>query len=262
MADAIKGPAIPRKGLPRPSGRGTPRVGPARIAYFQRAALSWYQEKGRRLPWRRASCSRYGHVIAEVLLQRTRAEVVEKFFPKFLAKYPSWGALARAREEDLGEFLTPIGLWRRRADTLRRLARAVRALRGGIPRERTEIEALPGVGQYIANAIELLCYERPRPLLDVNMARVLERFFGPRKLADIRFDPYLQGLACAVVDCEDPKGLNWAILDLATLVCRAKKPLHAECPLRARCKYARYAQVTQTTDSDACPASERKGTGS
>jgi A/G-specific adenine glycosylase len=180
-------------------------------------------------------------VIAEVLLQRTRAEVVQKFFPRFLAKYPSWKALARAREGNLREFLAPIGLWRRRADTLRRLARAIRVLGGRMPRDRAEIEALPGVGQYIANAIELLCYGRPRPLLDVNMARVLERFFGPRKLADIRFDPYLQRLAHAVLDREDPKGINWAILDLAALVCREKKPLHAECPLRARCKFLRCA---------------------
>ena len=35
------------------------------------------------------------------------------------------------------------------------------------------------------------------------MARVLERYFGPRNLADIRYDPYLQELAHKVVDADD-----------------------------------------------------------
>ncbi len=49
----------------------------------------------------------------------------------------------------------------------------------------------------------LLCNRKPRPLLDVNMSRVLERYFGPRSLADIRYDPYLQNLAQRLVACDD-----------------------------------------------------------
>jgi hypothetical protein len=59
-------------------------------------------------------------------------------------------------------------------------------------------------GQYIANAVLLLCHGEPQPLLDVNMARVLERVFGPKKLADIRYDPYLQQLAMRIVQCKKP----------------------------------------------------------
>jgi len=230
---------LARKCPSKPVVLGRRGTSPARVAYFRKELLAWYQEHGRHFSWRRKSCSRYGQIVAEMLLQRTRAEIVDKFFPEFLAKYPSWKALAAGRKEDLEEFLTPIGLWRRRAETLLRLARAIRALNGGIPEERIRIEALPGVGQYIANAIELICLDRPRPLLDVNMARVLERFFGPRQLVDIRFDPYLQQLAAEVASCEDSKAVSWAVLDLASLVCRPRKPRSAECPLRPCCKFAR-----------------------
>lgn len=48
----------------------------------------------------------------------------------------------------------------------------------------------------------LVVYGIPEPLVDVNMVRVLERFFGPRKLADIRYDSYLQTLARQVVEGE------------------------------------------------------------
>jgi A/G-specific adenine glycosylase len=111
--------------------------------------------------------------------------------------------------------------------------------RGVFPRRREEIEKLPNIGQYIANAILLLCHGEPQPLLDVNMARVLERFFGPRTLADIRYDPYLQSLAKAVVNSSDPVLINWAILDHATLICRISGPLCSGCPLSSKCKFAK-----------------------
>jgi A/G-specific adenine glycosylase len=112
------------------------------------------------------------------------------------------------------------------------------AERGGrFPKEIMEIEALPGVGQYIANAILLFAGGRPEPLLDVNMTRVLERVFGPRALADIRYDPYLQSLARSIVEGDDPAAVNWAILDHASLVCKLRHPLCTACPLNRQCLY-------------------------
>jgi len=106
---------------------------------------------------------------------------------------------------------------------------------GRLPKTRREIEALPGVGQYIANAILLLCHGEPQPLLDANMARVLERVFGSRKLADIRYDPYLQEISLRVVQCKEAKQINWAILDLAAIICRISNAHCSECPLMSMC---------------------------
>ena len=74
-----------------------------------------------------------------------------------------------------------------------------------------------------------------QPLLDVNLARVLERLFGPRKLADIRFDPYLQELSLRVVQHESPTEVNWAFLDLAAMICTIRSPKCEVCPLRKQC---------------------------
>lgn len=75
------------------------------------------------------------------------------------------------------------------------------------------------------------------------MARVLERFFGPRQLVDIRYDPYLQTLARQTVDPEIPQQYNWAVLDLAALVCTPRKPKCEVCPLSQRCSY--YLRLKQ-----------------
>lgn len=208
------------------------------INWFQTILMRWFSETGRNFPWRCPSSTRYQVILSEVLLQRTRAEVVASFFPRFIRRWPSWRALAIASEKELQDYLKPIGLWKRRASSMIRLAKELSLRKGKYPRNRQEIEALPGVGQYIANAILMFCHGDSQPLLDTNMARVLERFFGPRKLADIRYDPYLQDLALRAVKGNNPTSMNWALLDLAALICKQAVPLCLRCPLAARCRFA------------------------
>jgi A/G-specific adenine glycosylase len=209
------------------------------IAWFQSRLLKWWERHRREFPWRKRSASNYTKIVSEVLLQRTRAEVVARFLPSFLAEFPSWRALAGANSYELQAHLRPLGLWRRRSASLKSLAVEMAKRRGLFPLTREEIEELPNVGQYIANAVLLFCHKQPQPLLDVNMARVLERFFGPRQLADIRYDPYLQILATAVITNSNPVEMNWAILDHASLICRIGVPLCNQCPLVLKCKFAR-----------------------
>jgi len=210
-----------------------------KIRLFRRLLLGWYKNNGRIFPWRNKSATNYELIIAEILLQRTRAETVAEFYKDFVKRFPSWKKLAAARERDLSVFLRPIGLWRRRSRSLRLLANLISRRNGKFPRHREEINALPGVGQYIANAVLLLCYQKPQPLLDVNMARVLERVFGPRKLSDIRYDPYLQYLSSIAVKCRKPRELNWAVLDLAAIICKHNEPRCNNCPLKIICSYRR-----------------------
>lgn len=209
------------------------------ISEFRERLLSWFEQHGRRFPWRNQSASNYEKILAEVLLQRTQAETVASFFSVFVKHFPSWQKLAEATKEELQEYFKPIGLWRRRAASLVKLADEMAKRGGQFPRQRQEIEALPGIGQYIANAVLMFCHSDPQPLLDTNMARVLERYFGPRKLVDIRYDPYLQSLAKEVVTGDDATLVNWAILDLASLICRQKMPLCDICSLVDGCRFVK-----------------------
>ena len=121
------------------------------------------------------------------------------------------------------------------------LSRAMKELDYQFPSTRVALEKLPGISQYMASAILLLCYDRKEPLLDVNMARILERVYGPRNLADIRYDPLLQELARSVVEVDNPIDVNWAILDLAASICLRGVPRCFECPLAEMCRFAKDA---------------------
>jgi A/G-specific adenine glycosylase len=207
-----------------------------KIQKFREDLLFWFKENGRRFPWRRKSSTIYIRIIAEVLLQRTQAENAARFLPSFLKKYPSWEKLAHVPEEELMEDFKPIGLWHQRSSSLKKLAIAMEKRKGRFPKSREELESLPGIGQYIANAVLLFRYKERQPLLDTNMARLLERYFGSRKLADIRDDPYLQVLSRKVLEQGDPIEINWAILDHAAMICK-KIPRCLNCPLQAGCLF-------------------------
>lgn len=208
------------------------------ITSFRKKLLFWFEINGRHyLPWREIGLNAYKITIAEVLLQRTQAATIEKFFAKFLNVYPDWETIATTNINELEEMLKPIGLYRQRAKRLKELAIEMVKREGQLPKSRKELEQIPLFGQYIVNAIELQIFNKRRPLLDVNMARVLERYFGERKLADIRHDPYLQALSAKVVNHPKSKEISWAILDFAAIICKAKKPLCTICPLSSGCIY-------------------------
>jgi len=210
------------------------------IKYFQQKLIKWYKKNARDFPWRKPDATNYELIIAEIFLQRTKAENVSKFLPKFIEAYPSWYKLCDATEIEIQNFIRPIGLYKQRGSRLYKLAQELRRRNLELPKERNQLEDLSMFGQYITNAFELYILKKNFPLLDVNMARVLERFFGKRKLSDIRHDPYLQTLAYRVVDYKKSKELNWAILDFASLVCKKRNPDCYICVLKDKCLKLKY----------------------
>jgi A/G-specific adenine glycosylase len=206
------------------------------INEFQQRLLSWFDINGRQFPWRNKRLTQYQIIIAETLLQRTKAETVSKFYRQFIKDFPNWAALAKANTATISKYLKSIGLYRQRAKRLKALAAEMVKRKGKLPKDRAELESIPFMGQYIANAVELIIFKKPLPLIDVNMARLLERYFGKRKMADIRYDPYLQKLSYKIVNHQRAKEMNWAVLDFAALICKAQNPLCHQCVFSTNCK--------------------------
>lgn len=204
-----------------------------RLRRAGRQVVAWFADNGREFFWRREQADVYTKIVAEVLLQRTTAVAASNFMVEFIDKYPSWDRLARAEVAELESALQPLGLQRRRARALSALSGVV-VSEGGFPRSRSDLESWPAVGQYVASAILLFEHGIAEPLLDTNMARVLERFEHPRSRADIRSDPFLQK-ASRILVADEPVSANWAVLDLGALVCRPRRPVCTSCPLRRSC---------------------------
>ncbi len=110
------------------------------IFYFQKKLLFWYGKYGREFPWREKSTTNYELILAEVFLQRTKAETVSKFLPVFFKKYPSWKQLWEATESELKEFIKPLGLYNQRGSRLYKLEQELKKRKGIFPEKRNQVE--------------------------------------------------------------------------------------------------------------------------
>lgn len=212
-----------------------------RIEEFQKRIIKWYSEHGDRdIPWRNTG-NPWLVLIAAILLKKTTTLQVLKIYRKFAEKYPDPRTVLGASEDEIVELIKPLGMEYRRAELLVRLADSiVRRFGGLVPCERSALEELPGVGDYTASEVLLVACNKPEPLLDRNMIRVIGRVFGvssPKKRPHT--DKMLWEFARALVpkDPADAKAFNYGVLDLARKVCTARKPKCRLCPIREICSY-------------------------
>lgn len=193
-------------------------------------AQTWFATGRRGFPWREWRDS-YRIAVAETLLQQTRAAAVEQVIGMVLTAYPDWASLRRAIPDELEEMLRPLGLHRRRSNTLRRLAAAMSSWDGAV------WETLPGIGQYIGRAIRVFTEGSSEAMIDTNFARVVRRVFGGRWKADYRYDQRLQEIGAAITRVGDARNANLALLDIGALHCQARAPRCAGCPIIAECSF-------------------------
>jgi A/G-specific adenine glycosylase len=208
---------------------------------FKRLLLKWFRRNGRDLPWRETR-DPYRIVVSEFMLQQTQVARVLEYYPRFLRRFPSLEALARARPAAVREAWEGLGYYRRAAN-LHRLARTVvRDHAGAIPEEPAALEALPGVGRYTAGAIAAFAYERRAAAVDTNVRRVLGRVFGAERRTERRNGGTAERAIWALAERLLPKSkavaweFNQALMDLGARVCVARGPRCPECPVLTACR--------------------------
>jgi len=206
---------------------------------FAAEILRWWSGRRRRdFPWRRTS-DPYRVLVAEILLQRTKAEQVVPIYEEFLRRYPSLYELARAELEEIEETVRPLGL-AKRARLLKSLAEVlVTRFRGEVPRSAEALLELPGVGYYTANAVLCFAYGEDVPLVDWNVARVVKRIWNiPMKRAP-HTDKKLMEFAARLVPQGKGREFNLALLDFSAEICRPRNPECRSCPVSQMCDYFR-----------------------
>jgi len=212
--------------------------GPASPEEIGKALLEWWYGNRRDYPWRRER-DPYRILVAEVMLQRTRAEQVVPVYLEFLGKFPAVGDLAKARPEDVGPFFARLGL-RWRAGRVIEMARYIAERLGGrIPCDRDVLLRVPMIGEYIADAILAFACGEDIAVVDANVVRVIGRLFCIKPRGEGRRDPAFRSTANAMVPRGRGREFNWAMIDFAALVCRPGRPECGACPLRDLCLYAK-----------------------
>ncbi|MCL7454098.1 MAG: A/G-specific adenine glycosylase [Anaerolineae bacterium] len=206
------------------------------LAIIGHRLLAWYERHRRDLPWRHDQ-NPYAIWVAEIMLQQTRVETVIAYYQRFLQRFPTLEALAKAPLDDVLKAWEGLGYYAR-ARNLHRAARwVVQEMNGRLPARSEDLSRLPGVGQYTASAIASIAFGQDAVALDGNLRRVLCRLFG------IDDDPgrtntqrRLTELAEAMLPSGQAGDFNQALMDLGAMICTPTTPQCLLCPLLGSCR--------------------------
>lgn len=204
--------------------------------HFVKLLLIWGQQNFREFPWR-LTTDPYKILISEVMLHRTQAIQVVPVYENFVGQYPDILSLKETSKEELHTALFSLGL-RWRIDLIYQMTvEIVDRWGGSIPLERDDLLALPGVSDYIANAVRCFSQNLPEPLADTNTVRIVGRLFGLEVKDSSRRNRQFRRLLEMLIDHEQPRAYNYALLDLADKVCMKKRPPDClNCPLLEMCR--------------------------
>jgi len=187
------------------------------------------------MPWRRRK-DPYAIWISEVMLQQTRVATVIDYYERFLERFPTAAALARAPIADVLKAWEGMGYYSR-ARNLHAAAQMLADEFGGeLPRTVPELRSLPGVGPYTAAAIASIAFALDEAVVDGNVARVLTRVFGiARDVQAAATRRELTDLAARLIPPGKAGMFNQALMDLGAVVCTPRRPRCDKCPIRRHC---------------------------
>lgn len=212
----------------------------ANAAAFRRRLLRWFRRRGRQLPWRETR-DPYRVLVSEFMLQQTQVSRVVQYYGRFLDRYPTVEALARARPTAVREAWDGLGYYQR-ARNLHQLAQAVvKRHNGRVPQNPELLLGLPGVGRYTAAAVGSFAYECRTLPVDTNVARVLGRAFSITRTDTSRAERRLARLADRLLPRAGKVAwaFNQALMDLGATVCTARRPRCEECPVKSECRFVK-----------------------
>lgn len=219
--------------------------------WFRDRLLAWGQGHVRSFPWRETD-DPYQLLMVEVMLHRTQVRQVLPVYERFVALFPNIVALAQASRESIHDVMGPLGLhWR--IDLVADMAADLAGRFGGhVPSDREALFSLPGVSDYIASAVRCFSFGLDDALVDTNTVRVVGRVFGLPVKPSSRRNRQFKDLLAALLDRERPADYNYALLDLAHLVCLSRRPPECErCPLQPSCVTGTACSSPDTGESAA-----------
>ncbi|KKN38691.1 hypothetical protein LCGC14_0750890 [marine sediment metagenome] len=198
--------------------------------------LDWYQEKWNqglnKYPWRIGKKNPYQILIAELLLQHTTAKAVSdnNSYQISLEKFPDIFFLNKAKIQDLIKIFKPLGLYNQKSERIKKLANYIlEKCQGRIPKEKKKLLKVPGIGDYIANAILTFAYDQNEVPLDNNLKRIALNVSNIKQKEDLI--NFYKRLAQS-----NPKIIYWALFDIGRFHCRKPIPICKGCPMNKYCE--------------------------
>ncbi|MGL5083879.1 MAG: A/G-specific adenine glycosylase [Microcoleaceae cyanobacterium] len=204
------------------------------VPQLRRSLLEWYVHQGRDLPWRQ-NCDPYQIWVSEIMLQQTQVKTVIPYYERWLARFPTIRHLANANQQAVLKAWQGLGYYAR-ARNLHACAQIiVQKYEGVFPDTLVEMVKLPGIGRTTAGGILSSAFNAPVSILEGNVKRVLARLVA-LSVPPNRAIQTLWLLSDELLDQEQPRDFNQALMDLGATCCTPKLPNCDRCPWQFCCQ--------------------------
>jgi len=200
--------------------------------------LYWYDNNKRVLPWRKKNSQtkrEYYTLVSEFMLQQTQVATVIPYFNNFVKNIPNLSSLSKINNTKLLKYWEGLGYYSR-VKNLKKTAQIVELnFKGRLPSNIDELKSLPGIGDYTANAIMAIAFNKPFIPLDGNIERVIKRLLNLKLASEVSKKNLIKEKKILGTSTRSSDYAQ-ALMELGALVCRSKNPLCNKCPLTKNCK--------------------------
>ena len=200
--------------------------------------LNWYDFNKRSLPWRKNFSLKkrvYFTLVSEFMLQQTQVATVVPYFNIFIKNIPNLDTLAKIQNKKLIKLWEGLGYYSRARNLKKTAQIVIKNFKGNLPDNYDDLISLPGVGNYTANAILAIAFNKPYIPLDGNIERVLKRYLYLKKDKEIQKKNLIKkknifGISSRASDYAQ------ALMELGAIICKPKSPECSKCPISKNCK--------------------------
>ncbi len=171
-------------------------------------------------------------LVSVVLSAQSTDARVNKITPALFEQFPDAAAYASARPQELWPYIRTLGLFRAKAKSIVGAMRAVVEEHGGrVPRERTALEALAGVGRKTAGVVLIHLGAGDAFPVDTHVGRVARRLGLTRETKPDRVEEQLTQLLPQDTWARGHQLFVWH----GRRTCMARRPACERCALADLC---------------------------
>jgi len=203
---------------------------------FNISIIKWHKKFGRHdLPWQKSK-DPYHVWVSEIMLQQTQVVTVISYYQKFITKFKTIKALAQASEDLVLSMWSGLGFYSRARNLHAASIMIMKEYSGHFPDNFQDMIKLPGIGRSTAGAILAFCFNKPYPILDGNVKRVLSRVYGiTTPINNSSTEKKLWLLSEKNLPKKNIDIYTQAIMDFGATLCIPKKPKCNICPVTQSC---------------------------
>ncbi len=173
-------------------------------------------------------------LISTMLAAQSTDKRVNIVTEQLFKDYPDARSMRQLTEDQLQEYIKTVGLYKAKAKNILKVSKILdEKYQGDIPSTREELMALPGVGRKTANVVLSIAKDVPAIAVDTHVFRVSNRI-GLASAKDVLNTE--KQLMKNIPQDKWSQAHHWLIWHGRQL-CKARKPLCAECPLNHLCLF-------------------------